>query len=142
MEPNDFPRQSLFPESIQSLLVLILISHSINSATVCLKLTYSEQDIVFVLDKMTVGVDESLWVELSGIFKDFRIVHDVIQVGEDHGVLGKVILSVCGLHVFCDPVRYAEADDGRVPGYLVYDSFCVVKVVSVAETRQPVKMIE
>lgn len=91
-------------------------------------------------DKMTVAVNESFRVELPGIFKDVRIVHDVVQVGKDHGVLWKVILSVCGLHVFCDPVRNAEANDGRVPGNLVYDSFCVVKVFSVVETRQPVEM--
>ena len=91
-----------------------------------------------MLNKTTLAVDESLRLEFSRFFKNVGVVHDMIQIWENHGVLWKMVFSVCGLHVFSDPVRYAEAYDGSIARDLVYHCFRVGKVFPVVETWQPI----
>ena len=93
---------------------------------------------MFMLNKTTLAVDKPLRIEFSRIFKNFRVIHDMIQVWKNHGILWKMVFSVCGLHVFSHPVRYAETDDGSVARDLVYYCFRVGKVFPVVETRQPI----
>ena len=93
---------------------------------------------MFMLNKTTLAVDESLRLEFSRFFKNVGVVHDMIQIWKDHGVLWKMVFSVCGLHVFSDPVRYAEAYDGSKTRDLVYHCFRVGKVFPVVETWQPI----
>ena len=49
---------------------------------------------MLVFDEFSASVDEPVWVELSGVRKDFWVVHHVVEVWKDHGVGGKVVPAI------------------------------------------------
>ena len=72
-------------------------------------LTQTKDNVVLVFDKFSVSIDEPVWVELPGVWKDVWVVHHVIEVWEYHGVCWEVVPAVSCLDVIRYPVGDGQA---------------------------------
>ena len=70
---------------------------------------------MLMFDEFSVSVDEPVWVKLPGVWKEFRVVHHVVEVWDDHGVGGEVVPAISHLDVVHYPVGDRQAHYCREP---------------------------